>query len=70
MVAIIISFVFLGLGLVLNKISKNFRINSTPLECGFSTRNEARQFIAFRFFMFAVVFLIFDIELLLLLPYL
>jgi len=68
--AALISIVFFGAGIALNKINKGFRINRTPLECGFSTSNEARQFTAFRFFMFAVVFIIFDVELLLLLPYL
>lgn len=68
--ATLISVVFFGAGVILNKINKRLRINRTPLECGFSTRNEARQFTAFRFFIFAVVFIIFDVELLLLFPYL
>ena len=48
----------------------HFRANSSPLECGFAAVIEARQFVSFRFFLFAVVFLIFDVELILLVPYL
>ena len=61
---------FLGLGGLLAKLAKHLRANNSPLECGFSSVLEARQFVSFRFFVFAVVFLIFDVELILLVPYL
>ena len=52
------------------RIAKHFRANSSPLECGFAAVIEARQFVSFRFFLFAVVFLIFEVELILLVSYL
>jgi NADH:ubiquinone oxidoreductase subunit 3 (subunit A) len=39
-----------------------------PLECGFATSGETRQAFSLRFFVFAVVFVIFDVELVLVLP--
>lgn len=65
-----LSIIILAIGITFRKIVKLFRLNNSPLECGFSSRRENRNFIAFRFFIFAVVFLIFDVELILLIPYL
>lgn len=43
---------------------------NSPLECGFSTKELFRQPVSLRFFVFAVIFVVFDIELILVIPYL
>nr|YP_009503328.1 NADH dehydrogenase subunit 3 [Leucosyrinx sp. MNHN IM 2013-19304]AXA45394.1 NADH dehydrogenase subunit 3 [Leucosyrinx sp. MNHN IM 2013-19304] len=67
-IALFLSSMVMGLGWVLSKRSISDREKSSPFECGFDPVKSARLPFSLRFFLLAIIFLIFDVEIVLLFP--
>ena len=67
-VAIIISFLMARLTLLIREKSIKEREKITPFECGFTPIKKSRTPFSLRFFIITLIFLIFDIEVSLVLP--
>lgn len=67
-IATALSRVVMFLGWILSKRALSDREKNSPFECGFDPIKSARLPFSLRFFLLAIIFLIFDVEIVLLFP--
>nr|ATN41209.1 NADH dehydrogenase subunit 3 [Diptera sp. 77 LC-2017] len=68
MITFFMSMITMILSSLLTKKKKINRENLTPFDCGFNSFNWTRIPFSIKFFLIAIIFLIFDVEIALLLP--
>nr|ACA62520.1 NADH dehydrogenase subunit 3 [Drosophila haleakalae] len=68
LIIMMISFIVMILASILSKKTLVDREKSSPFECGFDPKSSSRLPFSLRFFLITIIFLIFDVEIALILP--
>nr|YP_010895034.1 NADH dehydrogenase subunit 3 [Ceriana vespiformis]WJW73547.1 NADH dehydrogenase subunit 3 [Ceriana vespiformis] len=63
-----LSIIVMMMATILSKKSYNDREKSSPFECGFDPMSSSRLPFSLKFFLITIIFLIFDVEIALILP--
>ena len=68
-IVIVLPIILIVVNLVVRKTGKPHRNQLTRFECGFDPFSNARTPFSLHFFLLGVIFIIFDLEIILLIPY-
>nr|YP_008475605.1 NADH dehydrogenase subunit 3 [Fulvia mutica]BAN79050.1 NADH dehydrogenase subunit 3 [Fulvia mutica] len=69
LVVLVLGTGLLGIGFLIGKKSRFTRDGYSGFECGFQSMSSARLPFSLKFYLVAIIFLLFDVELILILPY-